>query len=123
MLFVTNNSYYLLCNNSKLLLRIVTSCNECVGRVVVNCIQLNVTMLPSHYCVLYTQISDIQCLQLLFLSQVDASLKPGCTWFLKIVFVQTSVCVCVCVCVCVRARTRVCVSALKTSGVIWTSYV
>ena len=34
----------------------------------------------------------------LFLNQAQASHRPVCAWFLKIVSVQTSVCVCVCVC-------------------------
>ena len=35
------------------------------------------------------------------LNQARAGRTPALTWFIKIIFVQMSVCVCVCVCVCV----------------------
>ena len=61
-----------------------------------------------------------------FLNQACTSHRLVCTWFLKIVSVQTSVCVCVysvcvfvCVCACVRACVCVPSRLLITSGMMW----
>ena len=48
---------------------------------------------------------------MVFLNQAHAGHRLVLTWFLRIAFVQKSVCVCMCVCVRARTHAHVCIPA------------